>query len=411
MSEILHSPVRQSPILEGIRVVDLTQYLSGPTVTRLMAEMGADIVKVEQAPGGDPTRYLMVQRNGRSGYFIQQNRGKKSLCLDFSKPEGIEAIHALLAKADVLVENYSQDVLRKRGLDYASLKDRYPRLVMASISGFGRDSSHSDRPAFDLVAQAYSGILAVTGPADGPPMPIGVSLADVTSGVHATAAIGYALFHRERTGLGQHCDISMVDSFHHANEIGIQGSMLTNGKWTHQRGGEKSPLNSPQGVYRGPEGWIAIHCMDSQWPSFCRMLDEPELATDERFATLKARYQNKDVLNALIEERFAAMGTDAEVIAKLEAARVPCGPVLAPHETITHPYFVSRGMVRTVNDPYLGDITIPGNPLRFSSQTEPLDLVAPTLGQHNYDVLTEVGYSAADIDRLHAAGVLKMGER
>ncbi|MGE3773259.1 MAG: CaiB/BaiF CoA transferase family protein, partial [Gammaproteobacteria bacterium] len=193
-------------ILDGIRVLDFTQYLAGPTVTRLMAEMGAEIIKIETAPGGDPSRLLPAIRDGRSGYFVQQNRGKQSLCLDLRRPEAQEIVRALVGKVDVVVENFGPGVMEKRGLAYKDLAPLNPRLVMASISAYGRESPLSHKTGYDWVAQAFAGIMHMTGPADGPPMPAGGGIADVSSGVHAFSASGYALFHRERTGQGQRRD-------------------------------------------------------------------------------------------------------------------------------------------------------------------------------------------------------------
>ena len=400
-----------APILDGVRVVDMTQYLAGPTVTRLLAEAGADVVKIEQPPYGDPTRTLAVMNDGRSGYFVQQNHGKRSLCMDFDDPRGREVLDALIARADVFVENYGPGVMERRGLDFARLHATHPRLIVATISGFGRDSAFSDKVAFDLIAQAYSGLLAMTGPVEGPPMPVGTSIADVMSGVHTVAGIGLALYHRERTGRGQHVDISMVDSLFHAHEITVQGPPLTGMKWKPKRGGEKSALNSPQGVYRGPERWIALHVMQGQWPAFCRAIERPDLEHHELFADLRGRHRNRHDLNALIEAWMATVPTDAEVITRLEAQRVPCAPVLEPWEAIGHPYFESRRMVRRIRDPILGEVVIPGNPLRFSEHPGDLDQVAPLLGEHNAEVLTELGYSPDAIAGLVEAGVLRSGDR
>ena len=398
------------PILDGVRVVDMTQYLAGPTVTRLLAEQGADVVKIEQPPYGDPTRTLAVMKEGRSGYFIQQNHGKRSLCIDFDDPRGREVLDALLAEADIYVENYGPGIMAKRGLDFATLHAKHPRLIVATISGFGRDSAYSDKVAFDLIAQAYSGVLAMTGPADGPPMPIGTSLADVMSGVHAVAGIGLALYHRERTGRGQHVDISMVDSLFHAHEVSVQGPPLTGMKWRPKRSGEKSALNAPQGVYRGPEGWIAIQVMQSQWPGMCRAIERPDLEKDERFADLRGRHKNRHEINAIIEAWMTTIPTDAEVIARLEAQRVPCAPVIEPADAIGHPYFESRRMIRRIKDPILDEVIIPGNPLRLSEYPWDLDQMAPLLGEHNAEVLTQLGYAPEAIAAMEAAGVLRRGD-
>jgi CoA:oxalate CoA-transferase len=395
------------PILSGIRVVDLTQYLAGPTVTRLMAEMGADVVKIEQAPNGDPTRTLAVMRDGRSGYFVQQNRGKKSFCVDFDRPEGREALDRLIARADVVVENYGPGVLERRGLGHTAVLERHPRLVYASLSGFGRTGAYANRPAFDLIAQAYSGLLHLTGPTDGAPTPVGVSYADVSAGVVTTAAIGFALFHRERTGRGGHIDISMIESLFHMQELAVQGEHLTGGKWRPRRSGAKSLLNAPQGVYRGPESWIVLHVMASQWPGMCRAMGQPELEHDERFRGLRERQKNRDELNALVEEWMASCESDVDVLARLEAERVPCAPVLDAADAQHHELFTSRGTIRTVPDPILGEVRIPASPLRFSEQPEPLDLVAPLLGEHNESVLTDLGFGADEIAAMRDAGVVR----
>lgn len=398
-------------ILEGIRVVDMTQYLAGPTVTRMMAEMGADIVKIEQSPGGDPSRnYAIINEKGRSGYYVQQNRGKKSLCIDFDHPEGKKILVKLLTSADVFVENYGPGVMERRELHWDSVKKLNPELIMASISGFGRESSMSDRPAFDMIAQAFSGSMFMTGDPEGPPMPVGQSIADVMTGVHAVAAIGYALFHRERTGVGQFVDIAMVDALFHSQELAVQGPSLTGMRWKPTRSGHRSRINSPLGAFKGPEGWIVIQCMEAQWPRFVEAIGQPQLLTDDRFADLVGRMKNREALNAIIEEWMQGFATDQEILEILANARVPSGPVLAPYDAIGHPYFESRGAIREVNDPLLGDFHIPGDPLRFSEFPEPLHLVAPTLGQHNEEILKSLGFTDKQITSLRADGVIKSGD-
>lgn len=396
-----------TPILDGVRVVDMTQYLAGPTVTRLLAEMGADIVKIEQAPYGDPSRTFAIIKDGRSGYFVQQNRGKKSLCIDFDDPEGRVILDELIARADVVVENYGPGVLERRGLDWESLRAKHPRLVVASISGYGREGAYSDRTAFDIVAQAQSGIMHVTGAKDGPPTPVGTSIGDVGAGVHAATGIGFALYHRERTGRGQHIDISMVDSLFHMHEMGLQGPSLTNMRWRPKRAGHRSPINAPQGAFEGPDGWVVLQVMQRQWPGFCRAIDRPELEHDERFSDLRARHKNMGELNAIVDQWLAAQPSDDAAIALLEAERVPCAKVLEPIDAAGHPHFESRKMIRHVSDPILGDMMIPGNPLKFSEQPEPLELTAPRLGEHNEMILDELGYDAMLVARLTEAGVLR----
>lgn len=398
-------------ILEGIRVLDFTQYLAGPTVTRLMAEMGAEIIKIEHAPSGDPSRGLPFIKNGRSGYFVQQNRGKQSVCLDLSKPESKEILFDLVKKVDVMVENYGPGVMERRGLDYAAASKLNPRLVMASVSAFGRVSPLSHRTGYDWIAQAYAGFMHVTGPRDGKPHPVGVGMADVSSGVHAFSAIGYALFHRERTGRGQYLDISMVDTLFHMHEVNVQSISLGDG-WKPGRVGSNHELVAPIGVFKGPEGYIVIMALQLQWPNLCKAMERPDLEHDARFSQPAPRAKNQDELNPLIETWLGTFASDAAALARLEEYRVPCSPVLSPADAPKHEYFEKRGALRTVHDPILGDFMIPGFPLRFSEQPEFADLTAPLLGEHNGRVLDEVlGYSSTRIDDLKRGGVLIQGDR
>jgi crotonobetainyl-CoA:carnitine CoA-transferase CaiB-like acyl-CoA transferase len=397
-------------MLKGIRVVDFTQYLAGPTVTRLMAEMGADVVKVEQAPGGDPSRLLPLRIGERSIYFIQQNRGKKSLCVDFQKPEAAALLMELAAGADVVVENYGPGVLEKRGITYESLSKSNPRLVMASISAFGRTGPLAHKVGFDLIAQAFSGLMSMTGAPDGPPMWVGAAIADVQSGVHAFGAIGYALFHRERTGRGQHIDVSMVDALYHSHEGNVQAFANSGGQLEPTRHGAVHAWVGPMGVYKAAQGWIVILVLERQWESFCRALGQPNLVADPRFATGAARGQNRAELTAIIERWLASQKTDDAALAVFEQHRVAAAPVLSVKDTVSHPYFAARDMVRRVPDPVLGEVTIPGFPFKFGAISELPDLRAPLLGQHNAEVLRErLGLDAGRIAELTKSGVLVSG--
>ena len=394
-------------ILEGIRVLDFTQYLAGPTVTRLMAEMGADIIKIERGPAGDPSRSLPAVKDGRSGYFVQQNLGKRSVCLDMDHAETDAIVRDLVRHVDVVVENFGPGVMDKRGWDFESLRALNPRLVMASISAFGRDSALSHKTGFDWIAQAFAGVMAVTGPRGGAPHPVGMGMADVNAGVHAFSAIGYALFNRERTGRGQWMDISMIDCLFHMHEINLQVHQLTDGQFQPGPVGNHHQLLCPCGVYKGPEGFIALLIVQPQWKNMCRAMERPDLETDPRFAESPTRAKNQEILIPMIEQWLASFPSDAAALERLEAHRVPCGPVLNPVDAMTHPYFVERGTVRVADDRILGELLLPGFPLRFSDQSEYPARGAPFLGEHNVAVLGEVaGYGPERVDALMASGVL-----
>jgi crotonobetainyl-CoA:carnitine CoA-transferase CaiB-like acyl-CoA transferase len=399
-------------ILNGIRVLDFTQYLAGPTITRLMVDMGAEIIKVERAPGGDPARLLPAIKDGRSGYFVQQNLGKRSLCLDLNHGESDAVVRALVAECDVVVENFGPGVMEKRGWDYASLKKINPKLVMASVSAFGQTGPLAHKTAFDWIAQAFAGIMHMTGPADGPPHPVGVGMADVSTGVHAFSAIGYALFHRERTGEGQYMDISMIDSIFHLHELNLQVNQITEGKFVPKRFGVHHELVCPCGVFRGPQGYIAILCAQSQWGGVCTALDRSDLEHDPRYADISLRAKRQDELIPIIEQWMQTFDSDQAVLDVLEHNRVPSGPVLSPLDALDHEYFEERGTLRDVHDPILGDLKLPGFPLRFSSQTDYSAGIAPLLGEHNEAILTEVlGYDGARVQALTDGGLLTSGDR
>jgi crotonobetainyl-CoA:carnitine CoA-transferase CaiB-like acyl-CoA transferase len=403
MSEATKKPA----MLADVKVLDFTQYLAGPTITRFMAEMGAQIIKVEQAPMGDPARLLPAIKNGRSGYFVQQNRGKQSICLDFAQPEAIELLKSLAAKVDVVVENYGPGVMEKRGLDYASLKKINPRIVMASISAFGKTGPLKHKVGYDLIAQAFSGLMHMTGAPDGPPMFVGMGIADQGSGVHAFSAIGYALYYREKTGVGQHIDISMVDALFHMHELNVQAYGLTGGAFVPGRGGSHHPLVSPCGAFKGPQGYIVVLVLDRQWPMMAKAIGRPDLIDDPRFATGADRGKNQKELIPLIENWMKTQGTDEAVLKIFEEYRVPSAPVMSVVDALDHPYFKGRNMIRKVTDPILGELTIPGFPLKFSAFPELPTIEAPLLGEHGAGVLKEyLGLSEAKVEQLRAAGVI-----
>lgn len=402
----------EPPILADEVVLDFTQYLAGPTVTRLMAELGARVIKIEQPPYGDPMRAQGPRRNRRSGSFIQQNRGKESVCVDLSTPEGVDLVKRLAGACSVVVENFTPGVMAGKGLGYPDLKEINPALIMVSVSGFGQTGPMTDRPCFDFIAQAFSGIMHLTGEPDGPPLFVGAGLGDVNAGVHGFAAVGYALYRRDRTGAGCHIDVSMVDALFHFQEQAVQASSITDGAFVPMRQGRHYQPVSPAGTFQGPEGWIVMLCSVNQIGNLWEALGRPELADDARFATNESRIEHRDELTTIIEAWMAGFDRDADVIAALEAHRVPCGPVLDPAEAVDHPYFTERGTVRTIEDPIAGSFAVPGFPIHYSEPSLRPDLAAPAMGQHNREVLdTMLGLTADEIDDLTRRGVLGAKDR
>ena len=396
-------------MLEGIRVLDLTQYLAGPACTRLLAELGAEVIKVEAAPYGDPGRSFTPRRNRRAGFFVQQHRGKQSLALDLRSDEGVAIVRQLADEVDIVVENFSPGVMDRKGWGFDELSSTNPRLIMASISGFGQDGPLRDKPAFDFVAQAYGGVMHMTGDPDGAPTFVGIGLADTNAGVHAFGAVGFALFQRERTGQGCHLDISMIDSLVHMHETGIYAPSITDGDdaYVPMRAGRHYQPSSPGGCFEGPEGWIVVFCTQGQIDGLWRALGRPELAADDRFRTNDGRLAHRDELTALIEAWMAGFDTDDEVITALERHRVPCSKVLSPAQFVDQAHLVEREMIRTVADPVAGPVTVPGFPMRFGGVRPASTGPAPLLGEHNHAVLRDVlGYDDARIAGLERSGVL-----
>ncbi|MEL6981224.1 MAG: CoA transferase [Actinomycetota bacterium] len=398
------------PYLEGVTVLDFTQYLAGPSCTRMLAEMGADIIKVEMAPHGDPARGGAPRKNKRAGSYVQQNRGKRSICLDLRNPEAVALVKELAAHVDVVVENYSAGVMDRRGLGYDDLAEVNPAVIMASISGFGQTGPLAHKTAFDYIAQAYSGLMHITGSADGPPTPTGMALADCTAGFHAFAGLGYALYRRSRTGRGCHIDISMVEALFHMQEQAVFAPSMDPSQRVRRQGSHYQPL-SPAGAFQGPEGWIVILSTQGQIESLWAAMGRPEFADDPRFGPAMARLENREALTAEIEEWMASFPTDRDVIDVLEANRVPCAPVLDPADARNEPFFQERGAVRTVTDPRVGTIDIPGFPIHFSDAPPEPELDVHSLGQDNRAVFQDLlGLDDDRLDALEANGVLQAKE-
>lgn len=394
-------------ILNGYRVLDMTHVLAGPTATRLMAEMGAEVIKVEFPPQGDVSRVLPAHKNGRSAYYTQQNRGKRSLCLNAKTPQGRAILTELLKTVDVFIENFAPGVIGRMGFSWEEVHKINPRVVMCSISAFGQSGPLSSLPGFDYIAQAYSGVMGMIGDPNGPPSFPMVSLGDISTGVHAAAAIGFALLHRERGGEAQYLDISLLDAYTGYHELNIHLYSLTNGEVEPTRAGSQHFAVCPLGLFKSRDGYVCIIALQNQWAPLCRAIGRPELIDDPRYCNNAQRVAHANEVIAILQAWCDQQPNDDAILAALQAERVPCAPVLRIGQVVSHPHMLERGTVRVVQDPKLGEVLMPGMPLRFSGfePNQPLD--AAYLGEHNEAVLAEVlGYDAARIEALRAAGVL-----
>jgi crotonobetainyl-CoA:carnitine CoA-transferase CaiB-like acyl-CoA transferase len=396
---------------EGVVVIDMSRVLAGPTVSRLLVEFGADVIKVEAAPNGDVSRSLPYLRDGRSGYYIQANRGKRSVCVDFRSERGKELILALAARADVLVENYRPGVLDDMGLGWDRLRAANPRLILCSVTALGYGGPLSQKPGYDTIGAALSGIAYVSGRAGGPPMMPRAAMGDTMTGVHGFAGVATALYRREKTGLGDWIQVSLLDTYLHSHEINIQEYSGSRGAIDPGPAGSNPPPVSPGGFYRCGERYIFIACVaDDDWRRLATAMGRSELGTDPRYLTNGDRVAHNDELQKLVSEWVASIGKPAEVTDLLDRHGVCAEIVYSVAEATRHPHNLARRGVRTVPDDVWGEITIPGVPIRFASVPVERDLRAHELGADTREVLSEVlSMDEATIDGLYAAGVVKGG--
>jgi len=392
--------------LDGITVLDLTRVLSGPYCTMLLADMGARVIKIERPGAGDDTRAWGPPFLGaESAYFLSINRNKESVTLDFKRPEGRALLDRLVAKSDVLVENFRPGTLTKLGLDYEGLSGKFPRLVYCSISGFGQTGPRSKEAGYDAVMQGEGGLMSITGSADGPPYRLGVAIADIVTGMFAAQGIALALFARERTGRGQHVDIGMLDSV--AALLTYQAAIYFTSGVVPKRMGNRHPTIVPYQPFPASDGDVVLAVgNDDQWRRFCAAAGLDALGADERYATNRARVARYDELVPILERRFREL-TRAEWIARLSAAGVPCGSVRDIGEVFADPQLGARGMIAGVEHATLGTLRLLGLPMKLSMTPGAVRTAPPTLGQHTAAVLTrDLGLSETDLGRLASQHVI-----
>ncbi|MGH8598836.1 MAG: CaiB/BaiF CoA transferase family protein, partial [Gammaproteobacteria bacterium] len=359
----------------------------------------------ERTPDGDLGRKLHIVAPGISGFFLATSAGKRSLAIEFKSPQGLQIVKDLVCQVDVVIENYSPGVMAKYGLDYASLKTLNPGLIMCSISGFGQDGPFAQYTSFDIIAQAQSGVMAMTGDPDGPPQYVGNYIGDPNAGVHGALAICAALFHRGRTGEGQYIDISQLESLVYIDYINFPLSMMSQGAISPRRFGGDFFSVCPYGVYKSKQGFIVFAVAEHQWGPLVRAIGQPALETDPRYATQVARCARRPEVRRILEDWLQTFADDTTPLKILAKARVPSAPILEIPDVPLHPQIQSRGLFQAVPHPVLGSTPIAKSPFHLSTTAVSIPFRAPYLGEHNEETLRDrLGYTDLQIADLYRAG-------
>jgi len=394
-------------ILDGIRVLDFSQHVAGPGCTKMMAEMGAEIIKLELAPKGEQIRQVGLKINDRSVYFIQQNRGKKSLCVDMRTDEGKQIVYDLVKQVDVVMENFAPGAIARLGLPWEKVHELNPECIMCSVSTFGQDGPLATLPGYDFIGQAYAGITSMIGDQEvGPYIPI-AALGDTMTASHALAAINAALFHRATGGGGQHVDVCLLDCYFHSHEMNVGMISASKGEYSPVLPGRHHGAVGPLGVFQSKDGYIILIAILGHWPKLVEVMGMPELLQDPRFKDDATRAANRDILRPIIEAWLQSHDSDDEIIRKLGEKHIPVAPILSIEQAMNHPHMKEHGTVRTVTDRGAGTFDMPGMPLRFSAYANDLDLQAPYLGEHTQEILGGLlNMSGAEISKLVDKGIL-----
>jgi crotonobetainyl-CoA:carnitine CoA-transferase CaiB-like acyl-CoA transferase len=401
--------------LSHIRVLDLSRVLAAPWATQILGDLGAEVIKIEKPCEGDETRHFgppFLEANGKRGdavYYLSANRNKKSVAIDFAKPEGAVLIKRLARRAHVVVENFKTGSLAKYGLDYESLAGENPALVYCSLTGFGHDGPYKDKAGYDYLIQGMGGLMSITGQPDGSPgaepMKAGVAVSDIFTGLYATIAIQAALIHRARTGEGQSIDMALFDC--QAAVLANQAMNYLSGNMSPTRLGNAHPNIVPYQVFKTADGHIILATAnDAQFRRFCSAAGVDHISTDPRYATNAGRVDHRAEVVALLTPLFASRTTGGW-IALLETANVPCGPINNVEQVFSDPQAVARGLKLAMPHASGRDVDLVASPLRLSRTPPEYRNAPPTLGQHTREVLSGIlSLEAREIDRLAAAGII-----
>ncbi len=392
--------------LSGIKVIDYSHYLAGPHTSRCLSSMGADVIKVERPKNGDAGRAHAHFKGGQSGYFLQQNMGKRGLCLNVKDPRGLEFMHKLVAEADVFVENYRPGALTKLGLGYDDLSEINPGLVYCSLSAFGHTGPDSHKPGFGVIAEAKSGAMAQLGMPDQPPPLLRMPIADMYTGVHGVAAVCAALVGRHSSGRGQHVDLALYDCMVSMHDYAVQKYLLSDGAEIPVQTGRDLPDSTLYGVFPAVDGNLVIAAqVDDAWKRLALLVGGEALAADTRFHDPASRNKNCVAALEYVTAWTKAQASVSACIEALDTAGVPCSAVQSIDQVVNDPQIIARDMIIEQDHPVLGSVKLPNLPFRFSDCDTTPRCPAPLLGQHNREIALEAGYSEEEIDTLVAEGV------
>jgi len=403
--------------LGHVRVLELSRVLAGPWAAQTLADLGASVIKVEKPGAGDDTRtyappYAATSdgvQSTESAYFLSTNRGKRSVTIDFFHPEGQKLVQALAAKSEVVIENFKVDGLAKYGLDYPSIRTLNPGLVYCSITGFGQTGPYRHRPGYDFMIQGIGGLMSITGEPDqrpgGGPVKVGVAVADVFTGLYATIAILGALAHRDRTGVGQHIDLALLDT-----QVAVLANQAMNYLVTGvapQRLGNAHPNIVPYQTFGASDGHIIVAVgNENQYARLCEVIDRADLASDERFATNASRVNHRDELIAILQDIFATR-TMRQWLDALERVGVPCGPINTIADVFADPQVQARGLRLDLPHPAIGSVPSVANPIKYSATPIAYRSAPPMLGADTDEILRDMlGLAASEIARLRKAGIV-----
>jgi len=389
--------------LAGCRVVELAHIMAGPVCGLMLADMGADVIKLEKPEGDDTRRMVPPTQGGESAAFMMMNRNKRGVALDLKQPEGLAALRRLLGKADVVIENYRRGTMERLGLGYETLAAENPGLIYAEISGFGRTGPYADRGGFDLIAQGMSGLMSITGEAPGrPPVKVGAPVSDITAGILGAMGVAAAWAHRLQTGQGQRVDTSLFEAA--ITQTYWQSAIAFATGEPPGPMGSAHPLNAPYEAFETADGWITLGAANqTNWERLIALMDMPELGLDPRFAANADRMRHRTELAALLNARFRTRPA-AAWLALFEDGGLPAGPVLDIAQMHTHPQTIARAMVPEIAHPTAGAMRTIGLPVKFGATPGGVTRPAPLLGQHTAEVLAEAGYAPDAIDAMTRSG-------